>query len=125
MKKNIFKRYNKIVKKLSITISDKTYRDFVQGFKGNKSNLIEDNFLVGIETKTSELSNFKMKIIQLQTDIRNLQDTINKQERIINTYKTKFNTKDQRAQVKLQEEEKQKKIKKKIAFLRAVRNAGL
>lgn len=61
-----------MVKKLSITISDKTYRDYLQNFVGNKSNFIEEKFLYGLESDIYESSNLKTIINDTKTENRNL-----------------------------------------------------
>lgn len=114
-----------MTKRFTITVSNKTYEDYIQSFKGNRSEYIEDNFITGLETKSNDKENYKKEVIDLRSQLREAESIISKQLRTIETYKAKFNSKDKRNEIKLQEIEKENKIKKKIAFLRAVKNAGL
>lgn len=67
-----------MVQKMSITMSDYTYNTYLSDYKGNKSEHIETMYLKGIDSEITDVDNYKAKIIQLQTHIKNIQHENNK-----------------------------------------------
>lgn len=100
-----------MVKKLSITISNKTYKDYIQNYKGNKSEFIEENFLIGVETQTSELPQYKTQLLNLKKENRQLIVELNK-------YKSKSEESEEN-------KEKKNALKKRVAFVKGIKNAGM
>ena len=114
-----------MVKKLCIINRDKTYKDYFIDFKGNKSNFIEEHFLIGVETETSELSNYKRRILDLKTNVSNLHDENNKLKLVVSNYKARFDKKIIKDVEKEQAKEHKTEKQRKVALVKGILNSGV
>lgn len=79
----------KMAKRLSITISDWVYQQYLSDIKSNRSKFIEEMMVKGIEQEIGDYDIRKGKLSTLVQELRNKEEQINKLSLLISVLKRK------------------------------------
>ena len=120
-----------MIKKLSITIPEWVYNEYLSDIKSNRSAFIVDMLVKGIKLETGEIKETQSKVAKLSQEIRNKEEENKKLKLTIENYKSKY---DKKLQSELKEygvttkeelEEKKEQLEKTKSFLKSLRAASV
>ena len=69
---------HKEAKQITITFSKWVYDQYLTGYEGNRSKLIEEMFVKGMENEQTPTKNYKIKILAYLKDVRDKNEEIRK-----------------------------------------------
>lgn len=93
-----------MVKRITISLSEWVYDQYIGHFAGNKSKYIEELIVKGFESEIGEKENIKMKLMTLLKELKNKDDIISAYEKLIGTLKNRINNKVEKTDEQIREE---------------------